>query len=145
MHAAVAEIMSSDALPPLIKLAALLATGCAVHRSLSPPNPPAPPKTCIDNRTLFERAIRHVTFCSKVCGSVHIPAMPIAPPACPGRPPTPHDPACIPASAGSCVESDHTRREEVPCGGKAGGTGTLILATPVRALTQAAVFLCVHR
>ena len=55
-----------DALPPFIKVAALLATGCAVHRSLSPPNPPAPPKTCIDNRTLYERAIRHVTFCSKV-------------------------------------------------------------------------------
>ena len=53
-------------LGPLTKVAALLATGYAVHRSLSPPNPPPAPKTCIDNRTLFERAIRHVTFCSKV-------------------------------------------------------------------------------
>ncbi|KAI0780353.1 hypothetical protein BD413DRAFT_488906 [Trametes elegans] len=51
---------------PLIKLAALLATGYAVHRALSPPNPPPAPKTCIDDRTLFERAIRHVTFCSKM-------------------------------------------------------------------------------
>ncbi|EIW56073.1 uncharacterized protein TRAVEDRAFT_22436 [Trametes versicolor FP-101664 SS1] len=51
---------------PLLKIAALLATGYAVHRALSPPNPPPAPKTCIDNRTLFERAIRHVTFCSKM-------------------------------------------------------------------------------
>ncbi|KAI0644081.1 hypothetical protein C8Q79DRAFT_1105101 [Trametes meyenii] len=51
---------------PLLKIAALLATGYTVHRALSPPNPPPAPKTCIDNRTLFERAIRHVTFCSKM-------------------------------------------------------------------------------
>ncbi|CDO73943.1 hypothetical protein BN946_scf185016.g100 [Trametes cinnabarina] len=51
---------------PLIKISALLVTGYAVHRALSPPNPPPAPKACIDNRTLFERAIRHVTFCSKV-------------------------------------------------------------------------------
>ncbi|KAI0368487.1 hypothetical protein BV20DRAFT_969115 [Pilatotrama ljubarskyi] len=51
---------------PLVKIVALVATGYAVHRALSPPNPPPSPKTCIDNRTLFERAIRHVTFCSKV-------------------------------------------------------------------------------
>lgn len=59
-------LLASDVLPPVFKLTALLATGYAVHRSLSPPNPPPAPKTCIDNRTLFERAIRHVTFCSKV-------------------------------------------------------------------------------
>lgn len=57
---------ASALLLPLLKIAALLATGYAVHRALSPPNPPPAPKTCIDNRTLFERAIRHVTFCSKV-------------------------------------------------------------------------------
>ncbi|KAI8973149.1 hypothetical protein BD414DRAFT_499306 [Trametes punicea] len=51
---------------PAIKIGALVATGYAVHRALSPPNPPPAPKTCIDNRTLFERAIRHVTFCSKM-------------------------------------------------------------------------------
>ncbi|KAI0700680.1 hypothetical protein C8T65DRAFT_657483 [Cerioporus squamosus] len=55
-----------DVIPPLLKVLSLLATGYAVHRSLSPPNPPPSPKTCIDNRTLFERAIRHVTFCSKM-------------------------------------------------------------------------------
>ncbi|TFK81270.1 hypothetical protein K466DRAFT_502425 [Polyporus arcularius HHB13444] len=57
---------ATDVIPPLIKVLSLLATGYAVHRSLSPPNPPPSPKTCIDNRTLFERAIRHVTFCSKM-------------------------------------------------------------------------------
>ncbi|KAI0654993.1 hypothetical protein C8Q70DRAFT_1084123 [Cubamyces menziesii] len=51
---------------PALKITALLATGYAVDRALSPPNPPPAPKTCIDNRTLFERAIRHVTFCSKM-------------------------------------------------------------------------------
>ncbi|PIL27175.1 hypothetical protein GSI_10317 [Ganoderma sinense ZZ0214-1] len=56
----------ADAAPPLVKIAALLATGYAVHWSLSPPNPPPAPKTCVDNRTLFERAIRHVTFCTKM-------------------------------------------------------------------------------
>ncbi|RPD79500.1 hypothetical protein L226DRAFT_251385 [Lentinus tigrinus ALCF2SS1-7] len=55
-----------DVIPPLLKVLSLLATGYAVHRSLSPPNPPPSPKTRIDNRTLFERAIRHVTFCSKM-------------------------------------------------------------------------------
>ena len=64
--AAARAFVPSDAAPPLVKIAALLATGYAVHRSLSPPNPPPAPKTCIDNRTLFERAIRHVTFCTKV-------------------------------------------------------------------------------
>ncbi|KAI1792203.1 hypothetical protein LXA43DRAFT_887760 [Ganoderma leucocontextum] len=59
-------VVPADAAPPLIKIAALLVTGYAVHRSLSPPNPPPAPKTCIDNRTLFERAIRHVTFCTKM-------------------------------------------------------------------------------
>ncbi|KAH9855506.1 hypothetical protein C2E23DRAFT_866653 [Lenzites betulinus] len=51
---------------PLVKIATLLATGYAVGRALSPPNPPPAPKACIDNRTLFERAIRYVTLCSKV-------------------------------------------------------------------------------
>ena len=59
-------VIPADGASPLVKIAALLATGYAVHRSLSPPNPPPAPKTCIDNRTLFERAIRHVTFCTKV-------------------------------------------------------------------------------
>ncbi len=60
------SLYTASALLPLLKISALLATGYAVHRALSPPNPPPAPKTCIDNRTLFERAIRHVTFCSKV-------------------------------------------------------------------------------
>ncbi|KAI0828556.1 hypothetical protein BC628DRAFT_1363242 [Trametes gibbosa] len=51
---------------PLVKIATLLATGYAVDCALSPPNPPPAPKACIDNRTLFERAIRYVTLCSKV-------------------------------------------------------------------------------
>jgi len=34
--------------------------------SLSPPNPPAPPKQCVTRRTLFERCVRWVTFCSKM-------------------------------------------------------------------------------
>ncbi|KAH9916746.1 uncharacterized protein BXZ73DRAFT_105724 [Epithele typhae] len=58
--------MNPDILQPLVKIAALLITGYSVHRSLSPPNPPPAPKTCIDKRTLFERAIRYVTYCSKM-------------------------------------------------------------------------------
>ncbi|OSD07654.1 ICMT-domain-containing protein [Trametes coccinea BRFM310] len=58
--------LPGSVLLPLLKISALVATGYAVHRALSPPNPPPAPKTCIDNRTLFERAIRHVTFCSKM-------------------------------------------------------------------------------
>ncbi|KAI9066177.1 hypothetical protein FKP32DRAFT_1566428 [Trametes sanguinea] len=58
--------LPGSVLLPLLKISALVATGYAVHRALSPPNPPPSPKTCIDNRTLFERAIRHVTFCSKM-------------------------------------------------------------------------------
>ncbi|PCH41999.1 hypothetical protein WOLCODRAFT_43150, partial [Wolfiporia cocos MD-104 SS10] len=47
------------------KIALVLITGIAVHVSLSPPNPPAPPKHILDRRTLFERCIRWVTFTSK--------------------------------------------------------------------------------
>ncbi|OBZ78101.1 hypothetical protein A0H81_01733 [Grifola frondosa] len=57
---------SMDSLPALLKIAALLTTGISVHASLSPPNPPAPPKQCIDKRTVFERCVRYVTFCSKM-------------------------------------------------------------------------------
>ena len=69
---AAAQAATLDAVPPLLKIAALLTTGWSVHRSLSPPNPPPAPKTCIDKRTLFERAIRHVTFCSKVRACVSL-------------------------------------------------------------------------
>ncbi|KAH9940280.1 hypothetical protein B0H21DRAFT_710914 [Amylocystis lapponica] len=50
----------------LLKIAALLTTGLSVHLALSPPNPPAPPTHRIVGRTLFERCVRWVTFCSKM-------------------------------------------------------------------------------
>lgn len=50
----------------LLKIGLLLVTGISVHLSLSPPNPPAPSKHIIDRRTLFERCVRWVTFCSKM-------------------------------------------------------------------------------
>lgn len=56
---------------PLLKIAALLATGTAVHLSLSPPNPPAPPEQLLASKSIFERWVRYVTFCSKV-GSTHL-------------------------------------------------------------------------
>lgn len=51
---------------PLLKIAALVATGTSVHLSLSPPNPPAPPKQLLASKTIFERFVRYVTFLSKV-------------------------------------------------------------------------------
>ena len=55
----------------LVKILALLVTGFSVHVSLSPPNPPAPPKLRLaaSRKTLFERCVRWVTFCSKVSSS----------------------------------------------------------------------------
>ncbi|KZT71175.1 ICMT-domain-containing protein [Daedalea quercina L-15889] len=52
----------------LVKIAALLVTGLSVHVSLSPPNPPAPPKVRLAaaRKTFFERCVRWVTFCSKM-------------------------------------------------------------------------------
>ncbi|KAI0726811.1 hypothetical protein C8Q72DRAFT_782944 [Fomitopsis betulina] len=52
----------------LVKITALLVTGLSVHVSLSPPNPPAPPKLRLAaaRKTLFERCVRWVTFCSKM-------------------------------------------------------------------------------
>ncbi|KAI0073853.1 ICMT-domain-containing protein [Panus rudis PR-1116 ss-1] len=51
--------------PGHLKIALLLLAGASVHLSLSPPNPPAPPKQCIHKRTLFERCVHWVTFISK--------------------------------------------------------------------------------
>ncbi|KAH9830217.1 uncharacterized protein C8Q71DRAFT_717390 [Rhodofomes roseus] len=52
----------------LLKIAALVVTGLSVHVSLSPPNPPAPPKLRLAaaRKTFFERCVRWVTFCSKM-------------------------------------------------------------------------------
>ena len=52
--------------PALLKISLLLLTGLSTHLSLSPPNPPAPKKQCVAKKTLFERCILWVTFCSKV-------------------------------------------------------------------------------
>ncbi|OCH85248.1 hypothetical protein OBBRIDRAFT_821595 [Obba rivulosa] len=49
----------------LCKIALLLTTGASAYLSLSPPNPPAPPKELMTRRTFFERAILWFTFCSK--------------------------------------------------------------------------------
>ncbi|KAJ8520226.1 hypothetical protein ONZ45_g2940 [Pleurotus djamor] len=43
----------------------LLATAISVHLSLSPPNPPVAFKKCTGPKTLFEKFIQHITFCSK--------------------------------------------------------------------------------
>ncbi|CAL1710651.1 unnamed protein product [Somion occarium] len=48
-----------------VKVTLLLIAAVSVHLSLSPPNPPAPPKQCIAKRSFFERCVRRVTFCSK--------------------------------------------------------------------------------
>lgn len=60
----------------LVKITALLVTGLSVHVSLSPPNPPAPPKLRLAaaRKTLFERCVRWVTFCSKVSSSHLVPS-----------------------------------------------------------------------
>ncbi|EMD36161.1 hypothetical protein CERSUDRAFT_95511 [Gelatoporia subvermispora B] len=50
---------------PLCKIALLLTTGASAYLSLSPPNPPAPPKELMGRRTFFECAILWFTFCSK--------------------------------------------------------------------------------
>ncbi|KAH8079093.1 hypothetical protein BXZ70DRAFT_901785 [Cristinia sonorae] len=64
-----ATLLSNDTLViPVVstRITLLLLTGVASHVSLSPPNAPAPPKECLHSRTLFERGVRWVTFCSKM-------------------------------------------------------------------------------
>ncbi|KDQ23083.1 hypothetical protein PLEOSDRAFT_1049839 [Pleurotus ostreatus PC15] len=45
--------------------ALLLITAISVHLSLSPPNPPVALQKCTGSKTLFERFIQYITFCSK--------------------------------------------------------------------------------
>ena len=54
-----------SAYEPLCKIALLLLTGISCHYSLTPPHV-AQAKTIVVRKTLFERAILWVTFCSKV-------------------------------------------------------------------------------
>lgn len=49
-----------------VKIALLLATGVSCHYSLTPPHIAAP-TTVVAKKTLFERGVQWVTFCSKVC------------------------------------------------------------------------------
>ncbi|CCM01250.1 uncharacterized protein FIBRA_03299 [Fibroporia radiculosa] len=66
------SVLDPTAAGALCKLALLLVTGVSVHVSLSPPNPPPPPKHLVAQRTLFERCVRWVTFCSKMMVWVEI-------------------------------------------------------------------------
>ena len=50
---------------PALKIALLLLTAISTHYSLTPPHTAAP-KTILPNKTLFERGILWVTWCTKV-------------------------------------------------------------------------------
>ena len=52
------------------KICLLLLTGISSHISLSPPNAPVPSKQCFKAKSLFERCVRWITFCSKVRNTI---------------------------------------------------------------------------
>ncbi|KZT01297.1 ICMT-domain-containing protein, partial [Laetiporus sulphureus 93-53] len=65
-----------------LKIALLLTAGVSVHLSLSPPNPPAPPKHCIPQRSFFERCMMvwlETVLDALATSSVAFPSLPHAP------------------------------------------------------------------
>jgi hypothetical protein len=71
-------MMDVSLISPPLKIVLLLATGISVHFSLTPPHGRAPPKTVVSNKTLFERAVQWVTWCSKVRCRLLLPKKPVA-------------------------------------------------------------------
>lgn len=59
--------------PVALKIVLLLLTGISTHYSLTPPRTAAP-KTILPNKTLFERGVLWVTWCSKVREPARRPA-----------------------------------------------------------------------